>query len=225
MPKITTNHFTRKKTRRKKRILTGTFFCVTTTLVSLPLTATDVSPGPIAALKAYSAMASTREDRSRRERRRHENEKKRFYLHTTRGNHPRYFCLFFNCNGQWCVFLPSFLSRGSRGNPRLQLDMRLARGGKRSMCLPPRFSQFVSPDKRNKKHTQEGRRRQHSRSSCVPPRRRTDRRARFACRQYNVKKGTRAKERSLHQHHHHHPNTVHNNKGIRCPHSKNVVFR
>lgn len=35
--------------------LTGTFFCVTTTAQSFPLTATDVSPPWFMALKAYSA--------------------------------------------------------------------------------------------------------------------------------------------------------------------------
>lgn len=46
--------------------LTGTFFCVTMTLVSLPLTDTEVSPGPIAALKAYSASVASFEGRQRR---------------------------------------------------------------------------------------------------------------------------------------------------------------
>ena len=36
-------------------ILTGTFFCVTTTAESLPLTATDVKPPWLIALNAYSA--------------------------------------------------------------------------------------------------------------------------------------------------------------------------
>lgn len=37
-----------------KQILTGTFFCVTTTAQSFPLTATDVRPPWLMALKAYS---------------------------------------------------------------------------------------------------------------------------------------------------------------------------
>ena len=35
-------------------LLTGTFFCVTTTALSFPRTATDVSPPWLIALKAYS---------------------------------------------------------------------------------------------------------------------------------------------------------------------------
>ena len=39
---------------------TGTFFCVITTAVSLPLTATAVWPEPEMALKAYSAQKDVR---------------------------------------------------------------------------------------------------------------------------------------------------------------------
>lgn len=41
-------------------ILTGTFFCVTTTAQSFPLTATEVSPPWLMALKAYSEDTDTR---------------------------------------------------------------------------------------------------------------------------------------------------------------------
>ena len=42
---------------RRADNLTGTFFCVTMTLVSFPRTETEVSPDPMAALNAYSAAS------------------------------------------------------------------------------------------------------------------------------------------------------------------------
>ena len=43
-----------QRKRKLHNILTGTFFCVATTAVSTPFTATEVRPGWLIALKAYS---------------------------------------------------------------------------------------------------------------------------------------------------------------------------